>query len=282
MKNVYVIPNDLKDSDLSVTQKVIEQLCSLEITAVLPVKFKDKLSGCSFSDKASGDADLVIVIGGDGSFIDASVVALEFDIPILGINLGKLGFLSEVEPENLSCLAALSSGEYRVVEKMLFECTCRLSRGEVRSERLAVNDVVVSHSEYLGISDFTVKGNDGGVRYRADGVVVATPAGSTAYSLSVGGPIVSHSSDAIIITPIAPHTFFNRSLIFSAKDTVTIENTGSCALNVSIDGRHLASLNPSDSCEVRTSQKRLKVLTFKNNNMLSVLFEKMKMVEEII
>ena len=282
MKKVYLIPNDKKDVDLSVTRRVLSYLLSLGLEVELPLRFSELITGAGTTDIPADGTDLIAVIGGDGSFIDASQLALRLDVPIIGINLGKLGYLSEVEPSNLSVLNALTTGEYRIVEKMLLECSAAVGDSTVRSERLAVNDVVVSHAEYLGISDFTVKGNDGGVRYRADGVVVATPAGSTAYSLSVGGPIVSHASDSIIITPIAPHTFFNRSLVFGAKDTVKIENTGACRLNVSVDGRHFASLMPSDVCTVHASEKRLKVLTFKNNNMLSVLFEKMKMVEEII
>ena len=282
MKKVYVVPNDTKDTDLSVTQRVSDHLSVIGMKVDLPIKFSGLVKNCEFAEEPSLDTDLIVVIGGDGSFIDASYYALSLGIPMIGVNLGKLGFLSEVEPDNLSALDALVSDEYKIVEKMLLECTCKVGENEISSERLAVNDVVVSHAEYLGIADFTVKGNNGGVAYRADAVVVATPVGSTAYSLSVGGPIVSHTSDAIIITPIAPHTFFNRSLVFSAKDVMNIENTGNCDLNVSIDGRHFATLSPADSCCVRASTKRLKVLTFKNNNMLSVLFEKMKMVEEII
>jgi NAD+ kinase len=282
MKKVYIVPNDKKDVDLEVTKSTVRCFIDLGMKAILPLKFAGCVFGCAFADHPSGDTDLIVVIGGDGSFIDASVLALELDIPIIGINLGKLGFLSEIDPDNLEALRSLCSGEYKIVEKMLLECEL-VRNGERRyCTRLAVNDVVVSHAEYLGIADFTVKGNDGGVGYRADGVVVATPAGSTAYSLSVGGPIVSHASDSIIITPIAPHTFFNRSLIFSAKDTVNIENTGVCELNVSVDGRRFEALLPGDVCSVHSSRKRLKVLTFKNNNMLSTLFEKMKMVEEII
>lgn len=282
MKKVYIVPNDKKDVDLSVTKCAVKRFADLGIKSALPIKFAEYISGCAFSDHPSEDTDLIVVIGGDGSFIDASPFALNLDIPMIGINLGKLGFLSEIDPDNLEVLDLLTSGEFKIVEKMLLECA--LVRGGERTycTRLAVNDVVVSHTEYLGIADFTVKGNDGGVGYRADGVVVATPAGSTAYSLSVGGPIVSHASDSIIITPIAPHSFFNRSLIFSAKDTVNIENTGVCELNVSVDGRRFEALLPGDVCSVHASQKRLKVLTFKNNNMLSALFEKMKMVEEII
>ena len=282
MKKIFVIPNPKKDEGLTVTAELVSHLIERGMSAILPKEFAEIISDCGFADKPGADIDLIIVVGGDGSFIDASHYALALDIPILGINLGKRGYLSEIEPSNAESVATLLDGEYRIVEKMLLECTVFHGGTEMHSERMAVNDVVVSHSSYLGIADLTVRTADGGVAYRADGVVIATPAGSTAYSLSVGGPIVSHSSDSIIVTPIAPHSFFNRSLIFSAKDTVSVENTGEPDLNVSLDGRCFASLEKGDACVIKASSRRLKVLTFRNNNMLSVLFNKMRLMEDII
>ena len=282
MKKIYLVPNANKDKDLKVTWAVVERLRSHGAAVSLPIELSGKIPDCSYTDTPEPDTELVIVIGGDGSFIDASNYALSLDVPMLGINLGKLGYLSEVEPDDLSALDSVFTGEYKIVEKMLLECVCISDGKELRSERLAVNDVVVSHSSYLGIADFTVRSRDGSVGYRADGVVISTPAGSTAYSLSVGGPIVSHSADSLIVTPIAPHSFFNRSLIFGSRETVSVECNADAPLNVSVDGRHFFTLTRDDICTVFSSEKRLKVLTFTNNNMLSVLFNKMRTVEDII
>lgn len=282
MKKIYLVPNANKDKELKITEAVAEKLrsCGAEIT--LPLEFSGKISDCTFTDEPNLDTELVIVIGGDGSFIDASHFAILLNAPILGINLGKLGYLSEVETDDLSALDSIFTGNYKIVEKMLLDCVCISEGHEIRSERLAVNDVVVSHSSYLGIADFTVRSRDGCVGYRADGLVISTPAGSTAYSLSVGGPVVSHSAESLIVTPIAPHSFFNRSLIFGSRETISVECTSDAELNVSVDGRHFFTLSKGDICTVFSSCKRLKVLTFTNNNMLSVLFNKMRTVEDII
>ena len=129
MKRVYIVPNDKKDSDLSVTRSVLSYFLSLGMKAELPLRFSESIRDAKFTDVPSEDTDLVAVIGGDGSFIDASPYALRLDAPIIGINLGKLGFLSEVEPSNLSVLNALNTGEYKIVEKMLFECSSTM-RGQ--------------------------------------------------------------------------------------------------------------------------------------------------------
>ncbi len=283
MKNIFVLPNPVKDKDFSVTKSVAEFLKSKGAEVYLPtLSGIPNISGCHFSEVPTENTELIIVIGGDGSFIDASVYAVEHDIPMLGVNLGKVGYLSEVEPNDIASLEKIFSGDYSIVEKMLL--SAKVTRNNVTEtyDRFGVNDVVVSHNSYLGIADFTVCGNDGIIKYRADGLVVSTPAGSTAYSLSVGGPVVSHNADAMIVTPIAPHSFFNRSIIFNGNDEITIKNTGTEKLNVSIDGRWYACMEPGDVCCVSASNKKIKVLTFKKNNMFTALFNKMQIMEEII
>lgn len=283
MKRIYIISNAHKDKDFAVTRAVIQLLSSYGAEVFMSVSdMMSELSGCKFSESIPDGAELIIVIGGDGSFIDASVFAIELDVPLLGVNLGKVGYLSEVEPNSLSVLGKLFEGDFNIVEKMLLETACTVGGKQKREVRLAVNDVVVSHASPFGISDFTVTARDGGIKYRADGVVISTPAGSTAYSLSVGGPVVSHTADAIIVTPIAPHSFFNRSIVFGESDVITVENTGDCLLNVSVDGRSVKTLSARDCCTVSASKKRLRVLTFKNNNMFSTLFGKMKLLEDIV
>ena len=120
---------------------------------------------------------MVISVGGDGSILDASVTALLWDIPLLGVNLGKVGYLSEVEPDNLDILARLFSGEYTVEEKMLLTVAAVRDGAAERAERLAVNDVIISHDTFLGIADFTLENSVGDcVKYRADGLILSTPA----------------------------------------------------------------------------------------------------------
>ena len=193
----------------------------------------------------------------------------------------KVGYLSEIEPDNLDMLKNILSGEYEIEEKMLLATEKVGEHSRVYSKRFAVNDVVISHTEFLGISEFTVCGAGGGVKYRADGVVVATPAGSTAYSLSAGGPVVAHNLDTLLVTPVCPHSFFDRSILFSPDEKIKINNTGEENLNISIDGRRFDSLLPGEACYVSRAEKRVKFLTFKQNSMFATLFEKMKFLEDL-
>ena len=283
MKKAIIIPNITKDKNFGVTSRVIKKLSELGISSFVEEGYyADSLAGTQRFDDIPEDADFIVVVGGDGSVIDASILALNLDIPILGVNLGKVGYLSEVDPDDIDKLDSLATGEFAIEEKMLLEAEKRSSDGSlITSERLAVNDVVISHDNYFGISDFKIFNSHGDrIKYRADGVIVATPAGSTAYSLSAGGPVVSHSLDSIIVTPVCPHSFFNRSILYSPDECLHIANAGESVLNVSIDGRLFTKLEYSESCVVRKSEKRMKMISFSENNMFSTLFKKIKVLED--
>ena len=283
MKNILVIPNTLKDTDLSVTSRVIEKLTEFGMTALVSAEFSGRFDGkIEYFTSLPLSAELVLVIGGDGSVIDASRIAIELDIPLLGVNLGNLGYLSEVETDELDILKKLADGDYIVDDKLLLEVTLNKSGKRTKAQRLAVNDIIVSHSEYLGIADICLENSmNEAVKYRADAVILATPAGSTAYALSSGGPIISHNLDSITATPVSPHSFFNRSIVYSANEEIKVSNIGSHSIKVSIDGRFFDSLENGDFCIVRKSDKRFKMLTFSQNNMFTTLFNKLKILSNI-
>lgn len=282
MKKVILIPNIKKDTDLSVTQKIIELVSDCS-EVFCEEKYSEKLSGkVTFYKNEPTDADFIIVVGGDGSVLDASVIAIRLDVPLIGVNLGRLGYLSGVEVENISELKNIFSGNYKIEEKMLLSVSLLRGGKEEPSERLALNDVTLSRDAFLGVADFKLKNSFGdSVRYRADGIILSTPAGSTAYSLSAGGPIVSHDIDSIVATPICPHSFFNRAIVFKSSEVITLKNLGEEELNINIDGRHFASLGFDEECAVRASDKKLKVITLGENNIFSTLFRKMKLLEDV-
>jgi len=283
MKNIVLMPNPTKDIGLKVTNNLAARL----IDFGGEVYIDEGLEGieCDAVKRYvsfPNDAELIIVVGGDGSILDASVTAIKYDIPLLGVNLGKVGYLSEVEPDNLDILSRIFSGNYTVEEKMLLSVSHHSFGAVTKSDRLAVNDVIISHDTFLGIADFILENSaSDSVKYRADGLILSTPAGSTAYSLSAGGPIVSHDIDSIVATPICPHSFFNRSIIFKADEIIKIRNVSNTVLNVSIDGRYFTSLSNTDECVINMSDKKLKVLTFLESNMFSTLFKKMRILEDI-
>lgn len=283
MNKFVLMPNPTKDVGLKVTNILAEKLIYFGGEVYIDEKYGSEINSAviKYSDFPER-AELIIVIGGDGSVLDASVTAIEHDIPLLGVNLGKVGYLSEVEPDNLDIMSRIFSGNYTIEEKMLLSVS-HVSFGSVtKSERLAVNDVIISHDTFLGIADFILEnGVFDSVKYRADGLILSTPAGSTAYSLSAGGPIVSHDIDCIVATPICPHSFFNRSIIFNDNENINIRNVSDTVLNVSIDGRYFASLSNTDECLINASNKKLKVLTFLKSNMFSTLFKKIRILEDI-
>ncbi len=174
-------------------------------------------------DSWLGEVDLVIVMGGDGTLLHV-VRQLPGKIPILGVNLGHLGFLTELEmPELFPELARILTGEFCVDERLMLEAIV-MREGQEITRVGALNDVVLTKRALARrLVRINVRVNDEFVdEYRADGVIVATPTGSTAYSLSAGGPILSPSLEALVITPVCPHTLYSRSLVVSATDTVTV------------------------------------------------------------
>ena len=283
MKRILVIPNTLKDSDLSVTSKVVDKLLEFDMIPLMSSDFSDSLGDkAEYFSSYPNDAELILVIGGDGSVIEASRIAIALDIPLLGINLGNLGYLSEVEIDELNLLEKLVKEDYVISEKILLEAEIFKNGICEKAERLAVNDIIISHSEYLGIADICLENSmRETVKYRADAVILATPAGSTAYALSSGGPIISHNLDSITATPVSPHSFFNRSIVYSADEELKVSNIGNTLLKVSVDGRLFDSLENGDYCIIKKSDKRFKMLTFSANNMFATLFNKLKILSNI-
>ncbi len=279
MKNIVLISNRKKDKDLSISESIAELL----VKAGVKVYSDAGICGCISYTEFPTDAEAIVVIGGDGSVIDASVKAIEADIPIVGVNLGKVGYLSEVEPENIFVLNRLLTDDFAVENKMLLTATHIKNGVYEKSERLAVNDVVISHNTCLGISDFKLLNKSGSyIKYRADGLIFSTPQGSTAYSLSAGGPIISHNLLSILVTPICPHSFFARSVVFSPNECIKIENSGDTPLTVSIDGRKFAELASGEECLVEASEKHLKMITFAENNTNSALFGRLKPLTDTV
>ena len=284
MKKYILVPNPEKDLGLVTTRGIIEKLLSLGCTVYSERMCELEGSGIIFYDVPPSDAEAIIVIGGDGSVIDASKLAINLDIPLLGVNLGKVGYLTEAEPGNLALYDKLLSGDFTVENKLLLVAEYIHTSGEtVISERHAVNEVVISQDGYFGIATFSVENSRGErVNYRGNGIIIATPVGSTAYSLSAGGPIIAHNLDSITVTPVCPHSFFNRSIVYEPSEIIKVVNTGESLLHISVDGRNFRSLECGDECRVYSSKHKLKMITFKTNNMFSALFGKLKGIEDSV
>lgn len=283
MKKVIVIPNAMKDAELVVTNRVVEKLNSLGITVYINEKYIG-VNDVEHYRELPTDAELIIVIGGDGSVIDASIIAIQLGVPLLGINLGKVGYLATVDPDGLDDLCNLAEDKYVLEERMLLVTEKHSADGLTTvAERFAVNEIIISHDTYLGLRDVRVGNRFGDqVLYRADGLIFSTPQGSTAYALSAGGPIISHQIDSITLTPVCPHSFFNRSIVFSPDDKLCVTNMGQGGVNISIDGRPFDSLDRGDSCYIYRSDSRVKMLSFGYSNLFSTLSQKIKLLHDLV
>jgi NAD+ kinase len=205
------------------------------------------------SDHSASDADLVLSFGGDGTVLRAVHELDGAAVPILGVNVGTLGYLTEVEPAN--CLITLDrwlagkvGKDYEIDTRMMVRATLTPSNGERQSQWRALNEVVLEkqqsgHTIWL---DVDIDGFEF-AQYSADGVIVATPTGSTAYSMSARGPVVSPRHRALLITPVSPHMLFDRSLVLDPEEKVHIRVVGTRPVDVAIDGRRVASLTQGDT-----------------------------------
>jgi NAD+ kinase len=202
---------------------------------------------------AWADSDLIIVLGGDGTLIRAAQATVHMQVPILGVNTGHLGFLTELENTELfDHLEPILEGQYGVEERVMLEVTVE-REGQAVMHTRALNDAVVSKGPRARLVKIAVTvGETEVARYPADGVIVATPTGSTAYSLSAGGPVVGPTVDVLLVTPVAPHTLTARSLLVGGHEVVTLtvlESPGEVGL--SADGSEPVSLYPGDVVRVR-------------------------------
>jgi NAD+ kinase len=211
---------------------------------------------CVEPEEFAPGLDLVVALGGDGTLLRALGMVLTEQVPALGVNAGRLGFLAEVEPHGLAdALAAVWAGRYRVERRTTLVARVLVEGREI-AEDLAVNDVVLEKAARERLAAVAVCLGDGGpfARYAADGVMVASPTGSTAYSFSAGGPIVSPRLDALLLTPIAPHMVFNRSLVLPPDEAVRLEVLPDNPVIESVDGRAARELPPGAVVEVRRSR----------------------------
>lgn len=229
------------------------------------------------SQMAAKPLDLVVVLGGDGTLLSAARVTAAIDVPLLGVNLGSLGFLTEVPRESLySMLDAIAQGQARVEHRSLMEC--QLLRGDtVRGSYLVFNDAVVNKTALARLNTYDLYVDKAFVSsYRADGMIVATPTGSTAYSLSAGGPVVMPTVNAFVITPVAPHSLTHRPLV--VPDSVEIEillRSEEDVAYLSLDGQ--PGLDLSDGDRVRCRRSEHKVNLFRTGtDFFEVLRKKMK------
>jgi NAD+ kinase len=238
---------------------------------------------CSRDDLPS-QCDLVIVLGGDGTLIGMAgrVADAGVDIPILGVNFGSLGFLTEITlPELYPSLESVLDGTAQIEPRLMLRAQT-VREDAVYSDRLSLNDIVITKGALSRIIDLSVEiGDQPVMRVRADGLIIASPTGSTAYNLAAGGPIVHPAVDALLLTPIAPHMLTNRPIVVPASSEIRIRPAGASndEVFVTFDGQSGHDLLSDDEVVVRRAERSVRLIRALTRTYFDVLREKLKWSE---
>jgi len=267
MKKIVIIPNTSKDPDYQYTNVVIGLLMSRAdirmSNAHARIGEHDKrITFCDEQSLFSG-ADMAITLGGDGTLLSAATAVSLHNIPILGINLGRLGFLAEIEPDDIAYyIRKLFDGEYHIENRIMLQADV-MRNGESIVQFHALNDIVVSRASLSRLLNIKLL-VDGHIldAFYSDGVILSTPTGSTAYSLSAGGPILDPSLDALLMTPICPHTMHARSMVLPLDRvySVTLGEQDALSSTVTADGKTGIGLTEGDVVEIKRSPYTTKLI----------------------
>ena len=265
MKNFCIITNPCKDKEFQLT-KQMKSFIELKGGSCRAIE-----EGAPLPESVEG----ILVLGGDGTLIRAAGNASKKNIPLIGVNLGHLGYLCELEEDNIQfALEELMRGNFIIEERMM------LSGANLA--RTALNDIVISRKGPLQLVELVVSVNGEYLNaYRADGIIVATPTGSTGYSLSAGGPIIDPKARMILITPINAHDLNAKSIVIGAEDTVTIGLKGRQPqkeerVDVNVDGEFAAELSAGDSITIQASEQKTKIMKLSKISFLEILRRKMQ------
>lgn len=265
MRNFLLIANQGKSAAMEVAAQVEEYLTG---------------RGCVCTREVTDETECVLVFGGDGTLLQAARDLREHDLPFLGINLGTLGYLAEVDKDDVyEALDLIITDRATSEQRMMLHGQVRRD-DQILYEDVALNDIAIG-SQGLTVLHFRVYVNEQYLTtYQGDGMVVSTPTGSTAYSLSAGGPVVSPQASLMVLTPVSPHTLFSRSIVLEADNQVELEilrhPSRKDALGcVGFDGNQVMSLEPGDRIQIRRSQLTTDIIKYNHLSFIETLRKKM-------
>lgn len=284
ISNLVLIPNTTKNIEPQLITNFVDHLCNLHCRVGVFSENMDSMSylGDRIYEIRNNDflkqCHAAVVLGGDGSIIDASNKLLGANIPIIGINFGHVGYLAELEINEIELLDALTEGNYFIDERMMLDAEVYDRFGTMREKSTVLNDIVLSNGPVARLLTFDIYcGNIKIQTCRADGIIIATPTGSTAYSLSAGGPVLEPSLDCVCLTPICPHTLTSRPVIFRGDSVIRLSNILSkgTSVYVTADGRDVFALNEGDTVSIKRSEHTSKLIRIKDSGFLGVLHAKL-------
>lgn len=280
MKNVILAPNPYRDKNFQTVRNAVEVLKNAGLNPRVCLPFDIDRSyelprDIRFHrlDRELGNAEMVICFGGDGTILHMAKAATKRGIPIMGVNIGTMGFMAELESSELDKLALLAEGKFTLDSRMMLDVTIQRDR-DIIFHDICLNDVVITKGAVARIVHLQVQCD--GVRAMetgGDGVIISTPTGSTAYNFSAGGPIVEPDAKNIIITPICPHEVGSRCIVASDKRTVTVEMVQNARRNayLSVDGGRSVRLNMGDVTTVKKSNLETKLIRLKDCSFYDVV-----------
>lgn len=277
-----VVPNKDKDQELTITHNIMETLKSLDQKVYL-LEEEATLMGldCGIEESKIPEMDFVVVLGGDGTILNTARKIATHHVPLLGVNLGRLGFLAEVEKDHIKeAFIRIIQGDYHIEKRMMLQIDFKGCNGDCKTYK-ALNDVVVTRGAFSRMVDLDIYVNDKFIdTFTADGVIVSTPTGSTAYNLSAGGPIISPSTDMMVITPICPHSLYVRSIVVAGDDRIRIVNNTKDRQEVdqvmlTIDGQTGFKLDYQDTIDIAKWEHHVGLVKTTNSNFYDILREKM-------
>ena len=260
---IGLISRNNNDPIVKTGQSLVDLLQNHQISVIAEERLASKLKHCKGASKSKigEDCDLLITIGGDGSFLEAAQLAIEHDLPITGINRGSLGFLTDINPTQLEPLLEILNGDYIQENRQLISAQI-IGPEALSSPLIAINDIVLSPGEVGRMIQFKLLTQQQAVSsYRADGLIIATPTGSTAYALSAGGPILTPGINALVIAPLSPHNLNSRPLVVANQSiTIEVDPNNTPGPKLTLDGHQKIHLSAGCKIEINPYNKYLKLL----------------------
>lgn len=271
--NIVIFPNDQFPNSADTAKKIADYLKTKNVRVFAPSPFYESIQVEKLNDSKSEKIDFLISLGGDGTIIRLAHQYRDLDAPILGVNLGHLGFMADIPQSNIHpSLDEFLNGNYTIEKRLMLA-----GKTENGEESLAMNDIVIHRGSNPSLIELTIYVDDLYLNtFQADGLVIATPNGSTAYSLAAGGPILTPALEAIVITPISPHTITNRPIVLKPKTHLRIEyNSPYEHVDVVCDGLDKQRLTNKNSYTISISDRTFKLVNLNQRDYFSTLREKL-------
>ena len=274
---VAVIPNLDKRGSAEVVDKLGKILKKENIEAYLP----ENICGTDFKHASEDElyslADLIITIGGDGTIIRYAKRAALDNKPVLGINAGRMGYLANIEQNELGLLSKLKSREYIIEKRMMLSVTV-IENNKIINKFNALNDAVITSGFISRIVDISASVGGDSISYRADGLIISTPTGSTAYSMSAGGPIIDPLTENFCITPICSHSLSAKPILLGADNEITLKAFSKKRTDIflTVDGRKVAAMKPFTEVKIKKSESFVQLIRLNNRSFYKTLSYKFK------